>query len=63
MISFSSGNMGKKIKSFVETLSEIHQAIRLFVKPADSHQYLHSSSCQPYHCKKGVTYSQAFRLN
>ena len=24
----------------------------LYVKPTESHQYLHSSSCHPYHCKK-----------
>ena len=24
----------------------------LYVKPIDTHQYLHSSSCHPYHCKK-----------
>ena len=35
----------------------------LYVKPKDSHQYLHSSSCHPYHCKKGIPYSQALRLN
>ena len=35
----------------------------LYVKPTDSHQYLHSSSCHPYHCKKGITYSQALRLS
>ena len=35
----------------------------LYVKATDSHQYLHSSSCHPYHCKKGIPYSQAFRLN
>ena len=35
----------------------------LYVKPTDSHQYLHSSSCHPYHCKKGIPYIQALRLN
>ena len=35
----------------------------LFVKPTDSHQYLQSSSCHPIHCKKGIPYSQALRLN
>ena len=35
----------------------------LFVKPTDSHQYFQSSSCHPFHCKKGIPYSQALRLN
>ena len=35
----------------------------LYVEPKNSHQYLHSSSCYPYHCKKGIIYSQALRLN
>ena len=35
----------------------------LYVKPTDSHQYLQSSSCHPFHCKKGIPYSQALRLN
>ena len=35
----------------------------LYVKPADSHQYLHASSCHPYHCEKMIPYSQALRLN
>ena len=35
----------------------------LYVTSTDTHQYLHSSSCYPYHCKKGIPYSQTFRLN
>ena len=35
----------------------------LYVKPTNSHQYLHSFSCPPYHCKKRIPYSQALRLN
>ena len=26
----------------------------LYLKPTDSHQYLHSPSCHPYQCKKGI---------
>ena len=29
----------------------------LYVKPTDSPQCLHSSSCHQYHCKKGIPYS------
>ena len=35
----------------------------LYVKATDSHQYIRSYSCHPCHCKKGITCSQAFRLN
>ena len=35
----------------------------LFVKPTDTHQFLDLTSCHPYHCKKGIPYSQAVRLN
>ena len=35
----------------------------IYVKPTDSHQYIGSSSCHPYHCKKGIPYSQVLRLN
>ena len=34
-----------------------------YVKPTDSHQYLLSSSCHPFYCKKGIPYSQALKLN
>ena len=35
----------------------------LFVKPTDTHRILDPSSSHPYHCKKGILYSQALRLN
>ena len=35
----------------------------LYVKPTDSHQYLLSSSCYPFYCKRSIPYSQALRLN
>ena len=35
----------------------------LYVKPKDSHQYLQSSSCHSFHCKKSIPYSQVLRLN
>ena len=34
----------------------------IFVKPTDKHQYLHSTSCHPRHCKTSRAYSQALRL-
>ena len=34
----------------------------LFVKPTDTHQYLESSSCDLYHCKRGNPYGQYLRL-
>ena len=35
----------------------------LYVKPTDTHQYLHVSSCHVSHCKKSMPFSQALRLN
>ena len=35
----------------------------LFVKPTGTHQFLDPTSCHPYHCKKGVPYSQGLRLD
>ena len=34
----------------------------LYTKPVDTHQYLHSSSCHPFNCKKSIAYGQALRL-
>ena len=35
----------------------------LFVKATDAHQSLDPSCSHPYHCKKGISHSQALRLN
>ena len=32
------------------------------IKPTDSHQYLHKTSCHPNACKKGISFAQALRL-
>ena len=34
----------------------------LYVKPTDRHQYLLSSSCHLFYCKKGIPYNQALRF-
>ena len=34
----------------------------VYIKPTDSHQYLHQASCHPSSCKKGIPYAQALRL-
>ena len=31
--------------------------------PTDTHQYPHSCSCLPYHCKQRISRSQTLRLN
>ena len=47
------------------TVSLIEEVIwtDLCVKPTDSHQYLQSSLCHPFYCKKDISCSQTLRLN
>ena len=47
------------IVSLIEGIIETN----LYIKPTDSHQFLQSSSCHPFRCKKSIPYSQALRLN
>ena len=58
--------MAKTSIHFLDVTLSIAEGIietDLYVKPTDSHQYLLSSSCHPFYCKKGIPYSQALRLN
>ena len=64
-IKFTSQCSNKKI-NFLDVnieLSNGRLSTDLFIKSTDTHQYLESSSCHPYHCKKGIPYSQALRVN
>ena len=69
----------QELKKFLETLNCYHPAINfldvtvvkkdnqnvtdLYVKPMDTHQYLHANPCYVCHCKKSIPFSQALRLN
>ena len=34
----------------------------VYIKPTDSHQYLHQASCHRNFCNRGIPYAQALRL-
>ena len=55
-IKFTAEWSQKSINFFDVTVSLIAGKTEtdLYVKPTDSHQYLHSSSCHPYHCNKSI---------
>ena len=38
-------------------------ATDFYIKPSDTQQYLHASSCLDFYSKKSIRYSQALRLN
>ena len=43
--------------------AEGHLTTDLYIKPTDTHQYLHKDSCHPGHCKKGIPHSQVLRIH
>ena len=40
-----------------------HLSTDLYIKPTDTHQYLHATSAHPSHVKRAIPYGQALRLN
>ena len=64
-IKFTSNYSQEKIDFLdVQVIRSGNQLITdLFVKPTDTHQYLHASSCHVYHSKRAIPYSQTLRLN
>ena len=55
-----------KFVSFLDTEVSVHNegylTIDLYVKPTDTHQYLHRDSCHPSHCKRDISCSEALRI-
>ena len=52
--------------TFLDTKVDIDNEGRsvtdLYVKPTDTHRYLHRYSCHPSRYKRGIPYSQALRI-
>ena len=54
--------MVKRRNNFFVRLRNRQLETDLHIKPTVT-KFLDSTSCQPYHCKKSVPYSQALRYN
>lgn len=44
-------------------LNPLGTQVVLFAKPTDTHQFVDATSYHCDHCKKGIPYSQALRVN
>ena len=44
-------------------LNPLGTQVVLFAKPTDTHQFVDATSYHCDHCKKGIPYSQAIRVN
>ena len=59
-------NYSREKTSFldIEEIKKGNQLVTdLYIKPTDTHHYLHASSCHVFHSKKSIPYSQALKLN
>ena len=64
-IKFTANYSREKISFLdVEVIKKGNQLVTdLYIKPTDTHQHLHASSCHVFHYKNSIPYSQALRLN
>ena len=55
----------EKVNFLDVNIKLIHGKLKtdLFVLTTNTHQFLDPTSCHSYHCKKGIPYCQALRLN
>ena len=56
-------NYSRDMMSFldVEVIKKGNQLVTdLYIKPTDTHQYLHASSCHVFHSKKSILYKPSF---
>ena len=64
-IKFTTAEWSKTSINFLDATVPLIEEVTetdLYVKPIVRHQYLQSSLCHSYHCKKGTSYSQALKL-
>ena len=64
-IKFTSNYSREKISFLdVEVIKKENQLVPdLYIKPTNTHLYLHASSCHVFYSKKSIPYSQALSLN
>ena len=64
-IKFLANYPGKKISILdAKVIKKGNQLVaEIYLRPTDTHQYLHVRSCEFFHSKKSIPFSQALRLN
>ena len=54
--------VGVNFMDVTTTIKDGKIVTELYVKPTDTHQYLHPNSCHPGHIKRSIAYSQSLRI-